>query len=132
MSRASHPDVQRAAALVAAALTALSLVTVATRLLATVGVGRGINSALGYRHRSLSLNLLWNSLGGVLGQGHGHNWGRKRGYLHNATRLTSTTIKRFSHGRSENPVNCTEVNVILSKNAEIGSLQGISMEQVQS
>ena len=135
MSRISHPDIHRAAALVAIALSPFSLVAIAARLLAAIGTWRRIDGALGNRNSSLGLDLR-HDFGGVLRQGRRHDWRWERGYLHGATRLTSTTITRFWHGLDENSVNRSlnrkEVNAILNKNAEIGSLQGLSVEQVQS
>ena len=131
MTKVSYTNIHRATALVAVALSPFSPVAIAARLLAAIGTRRGIDRALGNRNSSLGLDLR-HDLGGVLRQGRGHDWRWDRGYLHGFTCITSTTIRRFWHGRCEKTVNRDLVNAILNKNAEISLLPAISVEQVQS
>jgi hypothetical protein len=130
----SHANIDRAAAFVAATLSTLGFVAVATRLLTAIGTRRGIHGALRNRRGCLGLSLR-NRFGSVLRQSHGRNRGLQRGNLHAFPRLTSTTIKRFSHSRYENTVNCDKVNAILNKNSQTNYasyLKGVFIEWVQS
>jgi hypothetical protein len=131
-----HPNINRAAAFIAAAPSPFSLVAIAARLLAAISTRRGVDCSLGKGRRSLGQHLR-DSLGGVLRQCGGYNLNWQRGNLHTSphptsTNLASTTIERLWHKRGENTVNCNEVNAILNKNAEMSSLAGSFIARVQS
>lgn len=125
-------NIDRAAAFAAgAALSPFSLIAIAARLLTTLGAGRGIDSALDQRCRSLGLNLR-RHFGSILRKRYrlGRNW-KGRNLDHGITRLTSTFTRLFSHMRNEHLVNPKGINMILNKCHQIILLNGFFGLEVQ-